>query len=495
MHESPRTLLFIVLSATSLVLSLVAAGSVLYGSDIAAPVTAFAAVFVLVTFAILNVVYLRMNAEIKEARAAARDLASGQDFKPALKTELIDSLADVSAYMRDRAATCSAIASGRLGENVVPRNDADMLGNAMLLMTEQLRLLVETEEKRESLQYSVNKLLREVSEVSVGDLTVQAEADSEITGEIADAFNSMTRNLRSLIKQVKDVAFQVGSLAKSINETTEQLADGSDVQASQIARTTEAISQMSRQIQDVSEKASLSAAVAGRSLENATLGTAASRDTIAAMESIRGRVQETAKRIKKLGERSQEITQIVALIDDLSDRTALLALNATLRASAAGETSAEYLGMAEEVEKLAERSIQLTEEIASLTRSINSETKDAVTSMEEVIREVVIGSELANKAGSSLVEIEDVSRQLATLIQAISESSRIQAKSSGDISAAMAGISKVTGLVENGSKRAADSVKNLVRLSDDLKTSVAPFKLPADMPPRVSTDHVSRLVN
>lgn len=485
------------LSATAAVLSLLAAGSILYGADVAVPVAIFAAVFGILSLSVINVIYFRINSEMKEARSAARDLANGQDFKSPLKTELIDSLSDVAAYMRERATVCSDIAAGRLEGNVLPRNDADMLGNAMLVMTEQLRLLVETEDKRERLQYSVNKLLREVSEVSAGDLTVQAHADGEVTGEIADAFNSMTRNLRSLIKQVKDVAFQVGTLASSINDTTQQLADGSDVQASQIARTTEAISQMSRQIQAVSQKASLSSTVAGTALENATLGTAASRDTISAMESIRGRVQETAKRIKKLGERSQEITQIVALIDDLSDRTALLALNASLRAAAAGEASSEFVGMAEEVEKLADRSRLLTEEITTLTHSINTETKDAVGSMEEVIREVVKGSELANKAGTSLVEIENVSSQLADLIGAISESSRFQAKSSEDISAAMSGISKVTGLVENGSKRAADSVKDLVRLSDDLKNSVAPFKLPSEPHhSRVPTpNHSSSLVN
>jgi twitching motility protein PilJ len=198
------------------------------------------------------------------------------------------------------------------------------------------------------------------------------------------------------------------------------------------------------------------------------------------MNSIRKQVQETAKRIKKLGERSQEISQIVQLIDDLSERTSLLALNASLQASAAGESGRGFAFVAEEVERLAERSNQLTQQIATLAQTIQVETKIVVASMEETIHEVVVGSTLADNAGQALVEIEQVSTRLAELIQSISESAKQQAQSSEDISKAMANISKVTELVNVGSNRAADSVKNLVELSDDLRGTIAPFKLPED---------------
>ena len=237
---------------------------------------------------------------------------------------------------------------------------------------------------------------------------------------------------------------------------------------------------MALQIQEVSENASLSAQVAGDSLNNARYGTKAVQDNIGAMNSIRKQVQETAKRIKKLGERSQEISHIVQLIDDLSDRTSLLALNASLQASAAGEQGRGFAVVAEEVERLAERSIRLTQQIAALTQTIQRETKDVVASMEETIHEVVVGSTLADKAGNALVEIEQVSTRLAELIRSISESAKHQAQTSEDISQAMASISKVTELVQTGAIRAADSVKMLVELSDELRGSVAPFKLPED---------------
>lgn len=273
---------------------------------------------------------------------------------------------------------------------------------------------------------------------------------------------------------------QVAASATAINETTEQLAAGSVAQASQIARTTAAIASMSQQVQDVSRNASLSAEVAAGSLNSARLGTQAARENIDAMRSIRKQVQETAKRIKKLGERAQEIGQITGMIDDLSDRTGLLALNATLQA-AAGNSDSGFAVVAEEIERLAERSNGLTQQISALTQSINSETKAVVASMEETIREVIDGSALADKAGRSFVEIEEVSTNLAELLRSISESARYQAKSSEDLAGAMSGISEVTGLVQNGSKRAAESVRTLVDLSRELRSSVAPFKLPVDL--------------
>jgi twitching motility protein PilJ len=243
---------------------------------------------------------------------------------------------------------------------------------------------------------------------------------------------------------------------------------------------TSAVSEIALRIQEVSENASLSAQVAGDSLNKSRYGAKAVHDNIGAMNSIRKQVQETAKRIKKLGERSQEISQIVQLIDDLSDRTSLLALNASLQASAAGEQGRGFAVVAEEVERLAERSNRLTQQISSLTRTIQSETKDVVASMEETIHEVVVGSTLADKAGNALVEIEQVSTRLAELIKSISESAKQQAQSSEDISKAMTSISKVTEIVQTGAIRAAGSVKMLVELSDELRGSVAPFKLPEE---------------
>ncbi len=443
---------------------------------------AFSAVLTAFSIVAINFSNFKLGKSLNNAGELAGQIANGELIYEDSQTSdtLTTSLQEISDYLQSKALMVDQIATGDLSVSVNLRSESDTFGKSLQNMIDKLRLLVQTEEESDRLQNAILKLLNEVSEVAEGDLTVRAEVSSEMTGEIAVAFNHMTTELRTLIKQVKDVTFQVSSSANSINDTTEQLAKGSEAQASQISRTTVAISNMALQIQEVSNNASLSAQVAGDSLNNARYGSKAMQDNINAMNGIRNQVQETAKRIKKLGERSQEISQIVQLIDDLSDRTSLLALNASLQASAAGEAGIGFGFVAEEVERLAERSNRLTQQIANLTRTIQFETKEVVASMEETIHEVVVGSTLADKAGSALVEIEQVSTRLAELIQSISESAKRQATSAEDISNAMTNISKVTELVNVGSKRAADSVKMLVELSDELRGSVAPFKLPED---------------
>jgi twitching motility protein PilJ len=439
-----------------------------------------AAVLAIVALIASNISNMNLRRDFRDAAEVARQLSQGEYYEEESRNDLLESLVAVSAYLKEKSALADRIGDGDLSGDVNLRSDSDAFGAAFQKMIENLRLVVQTREERDRLQRSIKRLLDEVSEVAAGDLTVQAEVTQQMTGPIGEALNAMTKHLRTLIKQVKDVTFQVSTSANAINDTTEQLARGSEAQSSQISLTTTAISNMAGQIQEVSENASLSAQVAGDSLNNARYGTKAAQDNINAMDSIRKQVQETAKRIKKLGERSQEISQIVGLIDDLSDRTGLLALNASLQASAAGESGVGFAVVAEEVERLAERSNRLTQQIAALAQTIQVETKDVVASMEETIHEVVVGSTLADKAGQSLVEIEQVSSKLAELLRSISESARQQAKSSEDISGAMANISKVTELVQIGSNRAAGSVKMLVELSDKLRGSVAPFKLPED---------------
>jgi len=449
-------------------------------------VTALAMVFAagLTIFAIIELILSEMNLKRERSQAIefAAKLAQGEMPENEFEgdSELLAALREVLDYRRRKNDSLEKIAAGNLSEDVVLVSEFDAFGQSFQKMIEKLRLSVQTQESRDQLQKSVLKLLGEVQEVAAGDLTVQAQVSPEMTGEIAEAFNLMTKNLRSLIQQVKDVTHQVGASANSVSDTTEQLAKGSEAQAAQISRTTSAVSNMVLQIQEVSQNAALSAQVAGDSLGNARYGTQAVQDNINAMNSIRKQVQETAKRIKRLGERSQEISQIVELIDDLSERTSLLALNASLQASQGGEAGQGFAVVAEEVERLAERSNRLTRQIAELAQTIQSETKDVVASMEETIHEVVVGSTLADRAGQALVEIEQVSTRLAELIESISEAAQQQATSSEDISRAMTSIAKVTELVQNGSKQAAGSMKTLVSLSNELRGSVAPFKLPND---------------
>ncbi len=348
--------------------------------------------------------------------------------------------------------------------------------NAML---DNTLSLIQTQDERDALQSAILKLLEEVSGVAEGDLTVEAEVTEDATGAIADSFNFMIEQLREVISRVQDATLQVSSSANEIQTTAESLSQGSETQATQIINTSAAVDEMSISIQQVSENASISASVAEQALANARQGSQAVQNTIEGMDRIRDQVQETSKRIKRLGESSQEIGEIVQLISDIADRTSILALNASIQAAMAGEAGRGFAVVAEEVERLAERSNDATEQIANLVKTIQSETNETVAAMEESTQEVVKGSELANQAGQALTEIESVSNRLAELSQSISSAATQQAQGSEAVAQSMNDIAEVTQQTAVGTKEAALSINNLTVLADDLRGSVSAFKLPS----------------
>jgi twitching motility protein PilJ len=369
----------------------------------------------------------------------------------------------------DLAARAEARSGDELGRLTVSLNR--MLDNTLTL--------VQSSEERDRIQRSIEKLLDEVAGVAEGDLTKEAEVTAEVTGAIADSFNYMIAELRNIIAQVQQTTLQVSAAANQIQRTAEELATGSEKQSSQIVETTSAVDEMAQSIQHVSSNAVSAARVAKEALENARRGAGAVVKTIEGMHAIRGRVQETARRIKRLGESSQEIGEIVSLIGDIADRTSILALNASIQASAAGEEGRGFAVVAEEVESLAERAAESAKRIAGLIKMIQQDMNEAVGAMEETTREVVGGSNVANEAGQKLDQIETVSTELASLIQSISESSRMQARGSESVAHAMSDISSVTRRTAEGARQAAESIRNLARLADELRHSVSRFKVPA----------------
>ena len=348
--------------------------------------------------------------------------------------------------------------------------------NAVLDHT--LTLMQQSQQERDSMQASIMKLLEEVTDVAEGDLTLEAEVTEDATGVIADSFNYMIQQLRGVVARVQETTLQVSASANEVQATAEHLAEGSTVQATQIVESSAAIDEMTVSIQQVSEHAALSATVAEQALANARQGTTAVQNTIQGMSRIRAQVQETAKRIKRLGERSQEIGAIVQLIGDIAERTSILALNASIQAARAGEAGRAFVVVAEEVERLAERASNATRQIANLVNTIQSETHEVVIAMEGSTGEVVQGSQLADQAGQALSEIESVSERLAELIQSISHASTQQARSSESLSKAMSEIAAVTQRTAAGTKQATGSINHLAVLADELRYSVSTFKLP-----------------
>jgi methyl-accepting chemotaxis protein len=327
-------------------------------------------------------------------------------------------------------------------------------------------------------QEAILKLLDELSSLADGDLTVQATVSEDITGAIADSINFAIEALRELVITIKDSAIMVDGSTKQTEATATHLARASEQQSHQIAAATESIAQMASSIEQVAGNAERSADVARHSVDVAHKGGDAVRRTIDGMNAIRETIQETSKRIKRLGESSQEIGNIVELINDIAEQTNILALNASIQASMAGEAGRGFAVVADEVQRLAERSANATKQIEVLVRTIQADTNEAVVSMERSTTDVVGGALLAENAGAALEEIEQVSNQIAALVQDISGTARHLKGASGDIASNMSVLQEISSQAAESSSATSNSISNLSSLASQLRTSVAGFRLP-----------------
>ncbi len=353
---------------------------------------------------------------------------------------------------------------------------------ALLLVFAQSRAqkqrLAVSSELNQRNQEAILRLLDEMGSLAEGDLTVRATVTEDITGAIADSVNFAVEALRSLVSTINETAVQVSAAAQETQATATHLAEAAEHQARQITSASAAINEMAVSIDEVSKNSSESAEVAQRSVQIAGKGAAVVRQTIAGMDAIRDQIQETSKRIKRLGESSQEIGSIVELINDIAEQTNILALNAAIQAASAGEAGRGFAVVADEVQRLAERSAAATKRIETLVQAIQSDTNEAVNSMEQTTAEVVTGARRAEDAGAALGEIEKVSNDLADLIQNISEAARQQSAAATNISSTMNVIQEITSQTSMGASQTAESIGNLAQMAQDLRRSVADFKLP-----------------
>jgi len=357
-----------------------------------------------------------------------------------------------------------------------------LIGSVMVRATN--RQLRETAQKNERNQQAIMRLLDEIEELADGDLTVTVSVTEDFTGAIADSINYSVDQLRDLVITINHSALQVAAAVQDTQNTARQLAKASEQQAEQISEASVAVGDMVESIDRVSAHAYESAKVAERSVAIANKGNEVVHNTIHGMDNIREQIQDTAKRIKRLGESSQEIGDIVSLIDDIAEQTNILALNAAIQASLAGEAGRGFAVVADEVQRLAERSSSATRQIEALVRTIQTDTNEAVISMEQTTAEVVRGARLAQDAGVALAEIEGVSQTLAELIHSISDAAQLQTSSAGQISHTMAVIQQITAQTSSGSGATADSIRHLARMASEMRRSVSGFTLPAPAEPR-----------
>ena len=349
-------------------------------------------------------------------------------------------------------------------------------------LAENQRLEAERQEQEakrvnDANQAAILRLMNELQTVAEGDLTQQATVTEDITGAIADSVNYTVEELRTLVSQVQGTVSRVTETTQQVEATSTELLAASTEQLREIRDTGESVLQMAGRINEVSAQAQETATVARQSLDAAETGLKAVQNTIGGMNSIRDQIQETSKRIKRLGESSQEIGEITELISDITEQTNVLALNAAIQAASAGEAGRGFSVVAEEVQRLAERSGDATRQIAALVKTIQTDTQDAVAAMERSTQGVVEGTRLSDAAGTALGDIDRVSRQLADLIAHISNQALREAESANVVAANIQHIFAVTEQTGEGTRSTAQMVRELSKSAEELKQSVARFKV------------------
>jgi len=349
-----------------------------------------------------------------------------------------------------------------------------------LLLSEARRREEEASVQNKRNQEAIRRLLDEMMDLADGDLTIEATVTEDITGAIADSVNQAVEEMRGLVTTINETSVRVSASAQETRATAMHLSEASEHQRDQIVNASAIVKQMSNTMAEMANKANNSVSIARQSLDIANEGGATVRATIDGMDNIREQIQETSKRIKRLGESSQEIGNIVELIEDIADQTNILALNAAMQAAMAGEAGRGFAVVADEVQRLAERSTNATKQIEALVKTIQADTSEAVTSMEASTSEVVAGAERAEAAGEALKRIEQVSGQIAMEIETIAASAAAQSADAQSINDTMQVIQEITNQTSEGTGQTSQSIEMLAGMSEELRNTVARFRLPGD---------------
>jgi twitching motility protein PilJ len=433
-----------------------------------------------------EVVVIPMGGHLESLEAGIAQVTAGAD-----------GMADLADARMRLAASATRVADGDSAGGPLPDflNNSyiplGMIGLALALVIGLIALNSKSSElektakvqaaQNERNQQAILRLLDEMGSLADGDLTVEATVTEDITGTIADSFNFAIEELRKLVATVNETAIMVDSAAKQTESTAAHMAKAADNQGREINAATESVVSMAASIEEVSGNAERSSDVARHSVEVAHKGGEAVRRTIDGMNTIRETIQETSKRIKRLGESSQEIGNIVELINDIAEQTNILALNASIQASMAGEAGRGFAVVADEVQRLAERSTNATKQIEVLVRTIQADTNEAVVSMERSTTDVVGGALLAENAGAALDEIEQVSNQIASLVQNISSSARQQAGSAADVTRRTTRLREIGEQTGKATTATAAAISKLSELASQLRKTVAGFTLPTNV--------------
>ncbi|MDA8422694.1 MAG: HAMP domain-containing methyl-accepting chemotaxis protein [Nitrospiraceae bacterium] len=381
--------------------------------------------------------------------------------------------------VKDLMRVAEALGRGDLSKKAYVKTGDELgqLGDTMNRTIDRLQGLIQTESDRDKMQHQVMDLLSVVSTAAEGDLTIKAEVTADALGSVADAFNLMIAGLTTLVTHASNVATEIQRSTGDILHSAERMRMGAEQQASQIRNASEAVNAMSHTTQRMAENAEAATQTSVKATQAAVKGGAAVAETIKGMQRIRATVQSTGKKIKGLGERSLEIGAIIEVISEIATQTNLLALNAAIEAARAGEQGKGFAVVADEVRKLAERAARATKDITGLIKGIQVETSEAVTVMEEGTREVEEGTKLADQAGATLREIEQIVQQTATLMTDITRAAADQVQSTKSVVHTMDNISELTQETTHGVKDTVSTINNLADLTKRLNDAINRFKI------------------
>ncbi|MBD3893078.1 methyl-accepting chemotaxis protein [Hydrogenophaga sp.] len=398
----------------------------------------------------------------------------GESLRAQLAADAAVGAAELAALLLS-ALLVLACAGGLVSVQLQDSRQRQAVADAQRRLAETL----EQDAKRvnDANQAAILRLMNELQAVAEGDLTQEATVSEDITGAIADSVNYTVEELRSLVGNVQITAARVASTTSVVESASTDLLDASSEQLREIRDTGQSVLDMAQRINLVSAQAQESAQVARSSLHAAESGLQAVQNAIGGMNAIRDQIQETSKRIKRLGESSQEIGEITELISDITEQTNVLALNAAIQAASAGEAGRGFSVVAEEVQRLAERSADAARQIAALVKAIQTDTQDAVAAMERSTQGVVAGARLSDNAGAALTEIDRVSRRLAELIEQISSTAAREANSANDVAGNIQHIFAVAEQAGESTRSTANQVRELSVMAEELRQSVQRFRI------------------